>query len=419
MATKSSNVFARQLFFSPETCDWKDLKPEDSSLEMGEEKWHEALAAASSAREHLKAVLLSSLQMRHIVSLAGSGSSLGSVKGPSMTALWNYCVNVNPDAENEKKKISPQAQSVIKKIGYDLQSLNENIESLLSLCDAYTQINNDVEVEKFVVDSKAIILEKCSAFLDGANESQLNSHRTFLHRLSRRRARDPRMKLFTTNYDLCFEMAAGKQGLVVLDGFSFTQPRQFDPRYFLYDIIRRPSVGDESATPLEGVFHLYKLHGSVNWGQSQSGNIEIELNPEPRSACLIYPAKGKYQQSYVQPYLEFISQYFMALREPNTCLIIVGFGFNDDHLSEPIIAAARTNPHLRLIVVNPMIEDMIAGRKKSNRFWDALYELAKQGEDVWLINATFGQFVEMIPDLKSLTPAQQLTRDIRSLVSPK
>jgi len=44
--------------------------------------------------------------------------------------------------------------------------------------------------------------------------------------------------------------------------------------------------------------------------------------------------------------------------------------------------------------------------------------LAKQGEDVWLINATFSEFAEMIPDLKSLTPAQRLTRDIKSLVKP-
>lgn len=39
-------------------------------------------------------------------------------------------------------------------------------------------------------------------------------------------------------------------------------------------------------------------------------------------------------------------------------------------------------------------------------------------EDVWLINATFSEFAEMIPDLKSLTPAQRLTRDIKSLVKP-
>jgi hypothetical protein len=283
----------------------------------------------------------------------------------------------------------------------------------LSRCEAYLQVNNSTDVTSFITESKRVILDKCSKFIDPADPSQLSAHRTFLHRLSRRRVRDSRFKLFTTNYDLCFETAAGKQGLVVLDGFSFTQPRQFDPRFFLYDIVRRPTTGDEIGIPLEGVFHIYKLHGSVNWSRKADNQIEVEPDPSPDSACLIYPAKGKYQQSYVQPHLELISQYFSVLREPNTCLIVIGFGFNDDHLSEPILAAVRTNPHLRLIIVNPSADTLVEQSHEQNRYWKSLYQLARQGDDVWLIKATFGDFVQMIPDLKSLTPAERLTRDIK------
>lgn len=145
----------------------------------------------------------------------------------------------------------------------------------------------------------------------------------------------------------------------------------------------------------------------------------MDPKPIPDSACLIYPARGKYQQSYVQPHLELVSQYFSVLREPNTCLIVTGFGFNDDHLSEPILAAVRTNPHLRLIIVNPSSDDITAGRREKNKYWETLFSLAKQGEDVWLINANFGDFAEMIPDLKSLTPAQRLTRDIKLMADTK
>jgi hypothetical protein len=302
---------------------------------------------------------------------------------------------------------------VIDEIGYDLATEEENIEALLSHCEAYLQVKSSPDVATFVTDSKKLILDKCSGFIDPADASQLAAHRTFLHRLSRRRVRDSRLKLFTTNYDLCFETAAGKQGLVMLDGFSFTQPRQFDPRFYLYDIVRRPTTGDEIGSPLEGVFHMYKLHGSVNWARKADYEIVVEQNPSPDSACLIYPARGKYQQSYVQPHLELISQYFSALREPNTCLIVIGFGFNDDHLSEPILAAVRTNPHLRLIVVNPSADSLTLQSFEQNKYWGTLFDLAKQGEDVWLIKARFGDFAEMIPDLKSLTPAQRLTRDIK------
>jgi|694.fasta_scaffold76121_2 hypothetical protein len=403
----------KSMFFDPEAAAWRELKPDvPAGTDTAEEQ--RILAVSKGAKDELKGFLLSSLQMQHVVVLAGSGTSLGPVtKGPSMWTLWDYCVNNNPGTGTAARVTSPTAAKVIDEIEYDLATEEDNIEALLSHCEAYLQVKSSADVATFVTDSKKLILDKCSGFIDPANPSQLAAHRTFLHRLSRRRVRDSRLKLFTTNYDLCFETAAGKQGLVMLDGFSFTQPRQFDPRFYLYDIVRRPTTGDEIGSPLEGVFHMYKLHGSVNWARKADYEIVVEQNPSPDSACLIYPARGKYQQSYVQPHLELISQYFSALREPNTCLIVIGFGFNDDHLSEPILAAVRTNPHLRLIVVNPSADSLTQQSFEQNKYWGTLFDLAKQGEDVWLIKARFGDFAEMIPDLKSLTPAQRLTRDIK------
>jgi hypothetical protein len=74
---------------------------------------------------------------------------------------------------------------------------------------------------------------------------------------------------------------------------------------------------------------------------------------------------------------------------------------------------------LRLVVVNPAADDLTARPKEMNRYWETLFSLAKQGEDVWLINASFSEFAEIIPDLKSLTPAQRLTRDIKMLSGAK
>lgn len=407
------------MFFGPDFAAWKSLKHNisEDTQDVEEQK---LLATARSARDVLKAFLLSSLQMQHVVVLAGSGTSAGPVtKGPSMWELWDFCVNSNPGTGDGKRTVSAVAAKVIKDIGYDTTTDKENIEALLSRCDAFLQIENNVDVANFVTASKNVILQKCSEFIGPADAKQLAAHCTFLHRLSRRRVRDSRLKLFTTNYDLCFETAAGRQGLVALDGFSFTRPRQFDPRFFLYDIVRRPSTGDDVGTPLEGVFHIYKLHGSVDWSRVSAAEIEIVSKPEPESACLIYPAKGKYQQSYVQPHLELVSQYLSALREPNTCLIVTGFGFNDDHLSEPILAAVRTNPHLRLIIVNPQANYLTTCATENNTYWKTLFSYTNQGEDVWLINATFADFADMIPDLKSLTPAQRLTRDIKDVTGTK
>lgn len=133
---------------------------------------------------------------------------------------------------------------------------------------------------------------------------------------------------------------------------------------------------------------------------------------------MIYPARGKYQQSFLQPHLESMSQYLGALREPNTCLIAIGFGFNDDHLSEPLLAAVRSNPHLRLIVANPCITEEGEG-VDANRYWRDFLKLALEGEDVWFINASFQDFSTLVPDLKSLTPADRLMKTIQSITESK
>jgi len=385
-------------FRAPGAVDWCELVPEDPADKDND-------GEARKAKDELKNLLLASLQMQHLVVLAGSGCSR-SAGGPSMQDLWNGAVDEKP---------TDAAIATAKKVNHDLTY--RNIEALLSRVEAFLQVNQDADVSKFLDSSKQVILNQCSAFLDA---QKLESHKTFLHRLSRRRVRDQRLRVFTTNYDLCFERAAAELGGVALDGFSFTAPRRYDPRFFGYDIIRRPRTGDDLGHYLEGVFLLYKLHGSVNWARDQ-GTIYEKDKPTPSEACLIYPATGKYQQSYVQPHLESMAQYLAAVREPNTCLLVVGFGFNDDHLAEPLLAAAQSNPHLRLIIVDPGAKEKEKEKEENTRdangnsYWKRFFRLGSAGEDVWFINASFADFAQMVPDLKSLTPADTLMKAIKGV----
>lgn len=378
-------------FRGPREKEWRPLAAEPDN--------ENGAKVAKSNREELHNALLASLQMQHLTVLSGSGCSL-SADGPSMADLWREAVG-EPATDN--------AKAIASAVGHDLN--DKNIETLLSRVEISLQLKNDDSLSKFLSGSKQIILDRCTSFL---SSNRLEAHRTFLHRLSRRRARDQRLKVFTTNYDLCFERAAGVLGAVVLDGFSFIAPRFYDPRFFSYDIVRRPR-GDDGASYLEGVFLLYKLHGSVNWARKSNGSIQEEASPSPDEACLIYPAAGKYQQSFTQPHLESMAQYLAAVREPNTCLVAVGFGFNDDHLTEPLLTAITSNPHLRVIVVDPNTDDNLNGE---NRRWQRLSQLSAQGEDVWFIAADFGQFAQLIPDLKSLTPAESLMKAIQGAARP-
>lgn len=377
-------------FRAPGGSIWRDLKASSSASKEEQLK-------ARNANDDLKNMLLASLQMQNLMVLAGSGCSM-SAGGPSMGSLWTKAIGNDPTVN---------ARETADKVNHDLN--DPNIEAFLSRIEAFLQIHEDDGVRGFLNQSKQVILESCSRFLDS---DRLGAHRTFLHRLSRRRARDQRLRVFTTNYDLCFERAAAELGGVALDGFSFTAPRRYDPRFFGYDIIRRPRGSDDLGHFLEGVFLLYKLHGSVNWARSADGAIYETDSPPPMDACLIYPATGKYQQSFLQPHLESMAQYLASVREPNTCIVVVGFGFNDDHLAEPLLAAVQSNPHLRLIVTDPGAK----GKSMDGvRYWKEFTELSEAGEDVWFINSSFDDFAEMVPDLKSLTPANKLIKAIKGL----
>jgi hypothetical protein len=355
-------------------------------------------------------LLLKSLQFPNLSFFAGSGTSLGDVGGPSMWDLWRCAMWEDPTLTDEGR-IKPEAQKVCEKVKY-LERTNPNIEHFLSNCEAYLAFHEEEDVKLFLNEVKAIILDKCSSFLK-SDKSDLSAYVNLLQKMGRRRVRDPRLKVFTTNYDLTFETAASELGMMVVDGLSYTGTRRFDGKYFNYDVVNRDENEHEF---IEGVFHLFKLHGSVSW-MRKDGQIYENESPSTTDACLIYPAKGKYQQSFIQPHLELLSRLLDFLRKQNSCLVISGFGFNDDHLSEPIYSAIKSNPSMRLIIVDFKCEDHLKDNKTSNssKYWRLLKELSLAGYDIHFLNASFKDFINLIPNLRALTPAEQLAKAIKSV----
>lgn len=388
----------RQVRFRlPRASEWETYEvTHDPKIDGAKER-------AAAARERLTSFLLASMQMQNLLILAGSGTSL-CVGGPSMSKLWSECVG---DVAVEPTK------TVLGVLRYGSAATERNIEELLSRCDALLQVNPDnKDVLAFRKRAIETILHECRK--PGKDPSHdLNAHKDFLRRLARRRARDPRLRLFTTNYDLCFETAAGALGLVALDGFSFSQPRRFDPRFFEYDLVRRGANPSDATAYVAGVFQYLKLHGSVDWAMTPETTV-VDAEVDASRACLIYPATTKFRLSFQQPHLELMAQYLAALREPSTCLLVIGFGFNDAHVTEPLLAAMETNPHFRAVIVSPNVENH-SSIPKADTCWPRLVNLIERGADISLVAADFPGFVRLVPDLKALNPAEQLQRAVKTI----
>ncbi|WP_256818940.1 SIR2 family protein [Pseudomonas putida] len=393
-----------QAYLAPGASDWAPLNEEAFKVLKGVPPPDPARIVSN--RTALSDMLAAALQIPNLGFLAGSGTSLGAPSGPSMWDLWkrSMCTPGSGDP-------TEAAARVMDVVRYK-ETINPNIEHFLSQCDAYLAFNKDATVEQFVGEVKAVILDACSAFLRAPN-ADISAYRQLLQKLARRRVRDPRLKVFTTNYDMCFETAASDLGMMAIDGFSYTRRRRFDGKHFSYDIVRREAEGHEFA---EGVFQLLKLHGSVSWSR-EGKDIYEDTAPTPSNACLIYPAKGKYQQAFLQPHLELLSRYLEFLRQPNSCLIVAGFGFNDDHLSEPIFSAIQSNPSLKLIVCDFQCITHLhnRGHHGSSDYWGRFHDLAKRGLDIHFISGSFSDLVSHIPHLRTASPAEQLANAVRRL----
>lgn len=143
-------------FLAPRAVDWRELAAEDPADNGKQEE-------TRKAKDELKSVLLTSLQMQHLVVLAGSGCSQ-SAGGPSMQDLWNEAVGKEP---------TKSATTVATKVNHDLTK--QNIEAFLSRVEAFLQVTQDAEVNRFLDSSKQVILDKCSTFLE---TDKLGDHKT-------------------------------------------------------------------------------------------------------------------------------------------------------------------------------------------------------------------------------------------------
>lgn len=277
---------------------------------------------------------------QNIVILSAAGTSLdnGADKnkcGKIRKGLWEYCLSEIDAFENDIKDIKLK----------DFYTEND-IENLLSYLILYQKVNNTTKsFENKVTSLEQKIAEACK--LDLQDDSP---HKLFLDKITARKSSDSRIQLFTTNYDTLFEQAAQTGGFVIIDGFSFTEPREFSGRYFDYDIVNRERTRlKQEDSFVSRVFHLYKLHGSLNWEKTGEKIIQT-ANPE--QPLIIYPASNKYESSYEQPYFEMMSRFQQALRKENILLIVIGFGFKDKHIQNVILEAVNQNPSFQLVIIN-------------------------------------------------------------------
>ncbi len=223
----------------------------------------------------------------------------------------------------------------------------------------------------------------------------------------------PRTKIFTLNYDTLFEEAWKEWWYTIIDWFSFSMPRTFNGTNFDLDIVKRNKNFLEKENNFEkNVFHLYKLHGSVNWHE-EGWKIKQRDNTDWK---LIYPGSSKYEESYEMPYFEMISRFQQELRKENVVLTIIWYSFSDNHINSMIIEAFKTNPSLRLVIVWTSIFDNTDKNIKEEKI-KILNQWLKI-DRVFLFNMYFEPFVSLIP-LKEIKTKEEMMLEALKQINNK
>ena len=148
------------------------------------------------------------------------------------------------------------------------------------------------------------------------------------------------LRVFTLNYDLCVERAYQAE-------YGEFPERGFDKenRFWSHELLEDADPGDKN-------FYLYKLHGSIDWVRDpNSGKLTFSDSTSKikiDDGQIIFGLTYKLQ--YVDPFLFLVYQ-LRRLSLEAKLILVVGYGFADEHINGILRQALRGNSDKRLIAV--------------------------------------------------------------------
>ena len=353
--------------------------------------------------------------VQNLVVLTGLGTSMCVSRSPSMSDLWES-IKENWEKRYRSLKLLSYEEILILSIYGRLdavspgprvitqleQALARDIETLFDLClncigivEEGTQAKS---IKVFIEQMKEVIVKKVSFV---SEDDKLLHHENFLKRLIRARNYKDRLRIFTTNYDFCFEQAASCIGYYVVDGFSFLKKQAYERKLLYSDIIISEDYPDDGTeidgTEIRNLFRLIKMHGSLDWVKLSEEN-SFKKEPGTEKPHIIYPARTKNHFIDNPPFSDMLEKFQNSIdtadSDLGTTLLVIGFGFNDDHIAEKILKQIEINQNLQTIIISLGLE-----KEQKNKHLSDINRMIRRGYDrAVMVDTTFEKFVSLLPD---------------------
>jgi hypothetical protein len=198
-------------------------------------------------------------------------------------------------------------------------------------------------------------------------EGAFNYLVSFLMSFASRTGTRDRLQLFTTNYDRFIEAGADAAGLHLIDRFVGSLAPIFRSSRLDIDMHYNPPGIRGEPRYLEGVARFTKLHGSLDWINTEAqirkiglpfGSEQIHpylrapgLNDGEALNLMIYPNSAKDRETAAFPYVELFRDFAAAVCRPNSTLVTFGYSFGDEHINR-VIEDMLTIPSTHVVIIS-------------------------------------------------------------------
>jgi len=355
-----------------------------------------ASLSAKGGRQRLQALIAEWLRMENLVVLTGAGTSV-SCDGKTMDGLEGEVLTTIKALPNLPATIAAIIDARETELGKKDATPKLPFEDWLSYLSNANFIGSSpaspfvgvewrgltaptqTDLSSFVTNLGKAIFAECALTLpdtgaSAAEAADIAPHLAFLAKVVARDSNLGRTHLFTLNYDTLFEQALELLGIQYFDGFTGRADARFDPSVYGLDIYYPGEIAEGRVRRFDKFLHFYKLHGSIHWqvrgSELRARHPDLQdftayrtLDANAKAAQLsklteklpavgILPTANKFAQTLTMPFAHLFRSFQTRLSAPQTFLLVLGYGFGDEHVNH-IIEAALMNPSLVMLVVEP------------------------------------------------------------------
>jgi hypothetical protein len=370
---------------------------------------------ADKLRPRIEPWLTALFQSEHLALLAGSGLSnavhylaTGNLLPGMSEASFSSFNSEISDKAKESAKLAGRKEGNIED---QIRVVNELIRGIEILASHDSDLEDPLESLRS--ELRTVLGDFAASILKGENglitaqpdkrERAFNYLVSFLMSFASRTGTRDRLQVFTTNYDRFIEAGADAAGLHLIDRFVGSLAPVFRSSRLDLDMHYNPPGIRGEPRYLEGVARFTKLHGSLDWinTENQIRRMGLPFGSEDIGAfmkapglsdgetlnLMIYPNAAKDRETAAYPYVELFRDFAASVCRPNSTLISFGYSFGDEHINR-VVEDMLTIPSAHLVV--------IAHGDPLGRIMQTYEKLGRHAQITLLIGPHLGDLKELV-----------------------